>query len=243
MQMNDTSINRHILLEFGALAYAIGIAALAVVHIPLMRYGALPLVGIALVMLGYIMFLLSRPATLHASLLQGVALVSLFMLGGVLYTFGAEFAHYKGLKLHHALTAADRAAHIGAVWKFVAYQSALAVLFVAALWAHTRIGVRALVPLFGLAWISLPLLYLLTQLFERLFPLLEHGSTFILFLLWLAVTAGVGYGSYRITEGKKAYTAVLTLVAFVLPPVGAAAFILFLFVRGLMLLKQTQASG
>ncbi|MBD3801020.1 MAG: hypothetical protein IE886_06170 [Campylobacterales bacterium] len=72
-----------------------------------------------------------------------------------------------------------------------------------------------------------------------IFPLLEQSSTLILFFGWLAVTAGVDYGSHLMTGGKKLYVGLLTLLTFVLPPVGAVAFVIFLFVRGLMLLKES----
>ncbi|UFS62310.1 hypothetical protein LOH54_11740 [Sulfurimonas sp. HSL-3221] len=237
--MNSTLQERQKLLEMGAFAYAVGIASLAVIHLPLIRYGALPLLAISLLGIGYAMLFVARQSSSQATLFQGIALVALVALSGILYTFGAEFAQYKTLKLHHALTEADKASHIKTVWMLVTLHTAGALLFVAALWARTRSFTRTLIPLFAIAWLSLPVVYLLIQLFERLLPLMEKSSTLFLFLAWLALTAGVGYGSYLMTGGKKLYTGLLALLTFVLPPVGAVAFVLFLFVRGLMLLKES----
>ena len=237
--MNNSLQERHKLLEMGAFAYAVGIASLAVVHLPLIRYGALPLLAISLLGIGYAMLFVARQASRQATLFQGIALVALVALSAVLYLFGAEFAQYKTLKLHHSLTESDQAAHAKTVWMLLAAHTAVALLFVAALWARTRSFTRTLIPLFAIAWLSLPVVYLLIQLFERLLPLLEQSTTLILFLGWLAVTAGVGYGSHLMTGGKKLYVGLLTLLTFVLPPVGAVAFVIFLFVRGLMLLKES----
>ena len=234
--MNNSLQERHKLLEMGAFAYAVGIASLAVVHLPLIRYGALPLLAISLLGIGYAMLFVARQASRQATLFQGIALVA---LSAVLYLFGAEFAQYKTLKLHHSLTESDQAAHAKTVWMLLAAHTTVALLFVAALWARTRSFTRTLIPLFAIAWLSLPVVYLLIQLFERLLPLLEQSTTLILFLGWLAVTAGVGYGSHLMTGGKKLYVGLLTLLTFVLPPVGAVAFVIFLFVRGLMLLKES----
>jgi len=212
-------------------AYAVGVGSLVCIHMPVVTYGALALAPLALLFLGYGLWMLARPGTRQAYLFFGLGLVALFALGGMLYVFASEMAAFAVVEQHNSVTAELLQRHQYRLMLLTALYTAAAAVLTGLFYPRLHPEKQRLFQLFMLSWAALPILFLLMKLYGLLFQVLPGFGLFVLFILWLFSAGLIGYGTYRMTEGNRIYTALLALLAFVTPPIGAATFVIFVFLR------------
>ena len=212
-------------------AYAVGVASLVCIHMPVVTYGAMVLGPLALLLLGYGLWALTRPATRKTYLFFGLGLILLLALGGLLYVFATEMAAFAAVEQHNGVTAELLGRHKSRLLLLTALYTAGTALLTGALYPLLHPEKRHLLQLFMLSWGALPILFLLMKLYGVLFELLPGLGLFVLFILWLLAAGLIGYGAYKMTEGNRLYTALLTALAFFAPPIGAATFVIFVFLR------------
>jgi len=158
-------------MEMLLFAYAVAVASLVCIHMPIFGAGAVILLVLALLLAGYGLWWMSLPDTRNASLFFGLLLLGLFLMTGVLVAFGSEIAAFSVLKLHNSVTEE----------RFRDYRFYLSVLFL----LHTllsaavvyvfyllfRAGKHDLIRLFFLHWASMPAVFVLMSLYGLFLPL------------------------------------------------------------------------
>jgi hypothetical protein len=225
--MSGYPLQRASVIEMMLLAYTVWIAGFVCSRMPVMAYGAVALIALALLFFGYGLWRLARPASPKAYLLFALSLAGILALTGVLDAFASEMAAFTATKQNYGVTPELLRQHNMHLLLLFALHTAASALLTLAFYAFLRPSKRALVPLFALSWAAMPILFLLMELYGVLFPAVLKTDMLLIFIGWLIAVGVIGYGTYQVTEGSRRYTAVFMALAFFAPPVGAAAFVIF----------------
>ena len=96
--------SRNSVVDLLLFSYALGVASLVCIHMPIILYSATVLLLAALLGGGYALWRLSTPSTKSRRLMLGLALCVIVVMVGLLYAVSSEIAAFGTLKVHSAVT-------------------------------------------------------------------------------------------------------------------------------------------
>lgn len=210
-------------------AYAVAIAGFACFPMPIFGFAAMALDLIALLLIFGGLWKLACPKTRNDYLFIALNYLAIVALFTILYTIGSEMAAFATTEQVNGVTPELLSRYHGRLLFLTLIYTFISAVFSGAFHLLFRPRKAAVFQMFVLSWAALPILFLLMKLYGPLFKALLGSNLLPVLIGWLLLSAIIGYGAYRVTEGSRSYTAAFSALAFFLPPVGMASFVIFAF--------------
>jgi len=157
------------LSEFLLFGYAIGVAALMGLHIPIVTYSAYVLIPFSLTAIGYSLWRLTAPRTRQTTAFFALTAAGIVLLTVLLYRFGTEMAAFNLLEQRNSVTDTASQAYRTALLQLLILHTALSTAITGTFFLVAKAKPYDLLRFFALSWFSLPLLFLLMKLLGKLF--------------------------------------------------------------------------
>jgi len=235
--------HRGTIVQMMLFAYAVGVGTFTSIHIPILGIGAVSLLILAYAFSAYGFWKLAQPDLKRRLPYYLLLLAALAAVSGILYSFVSEISSFVTLQMQNSVTATIEKQHNTALLLLLLIHTAASAVLALAYFLLYRPQRLSILRIFALSWATLPVLFLLMTLYEMVLPTVSEANMMILFFGWIAATGVIGYGTYLLTDGDRIYVALFVILTLAAPPVSAAAFVIFMFLKTLMPAVKKTAGG
>lgn len=159
-------------VEMMLFSYAVAVASLVCLHMPIVAYGATVLLLLALCVFAYGLWWLAQPASRRDALFYALALFGIVLTAGLLSIFSGEIAEFSVVQLHNSVTEANLQAYERTLLLLLATHSVVSAGTTYALYLLFTLEKPGIVRLFLMQWLTLPALFLFMKLYGLFLPLI-----------------------------------------------------------------------